>query len=180
MYFLIYKKTTFTYIGNRIFKMKFIKLYLVAILVLGISMEACEKKGCSDSRATNFNSFVRIDDGSCLYVDHTLFVTGNYYGTKQTYSHYLQDPPIYNSNTTNFTIYKGGLYDTLLCDGYRLAYAPSDSEPKYFSYHVDIESVYDIDFAYLQYFPAIDSVYYSHNRASLAFSSYHHYFGKRQ
>ncbi|MEI7801106.1 MAG: hypothetical protein WCI97_00530 [Bacteroidota bacterium] len=160
--------------------MKFIKLHLIVILVLGISMQSCKKKGCTDRSATNYNSLVKEDDGSCLYVDHTLFVVGNYNGIKQTFSHVIFDTAIYHSYPASFTIQKAGLFDTVLFDGYRLAYFPTDSESKYISFYIDLHPFKDIEYARIEYFPKLDSLFYEHFKGELAESSGTSYFGKKQ
>lgn len=56
--------------------MKTTKLFLVAIMLLGITVTGCKKdkiKGCTVSSADNFKSNAEEDDGSCVYSGNYVF-----------------------------------------------------------------------------------------------------------
>ncbi len=48
--------------------MKKVLLPLLAVAIVGVV--GCQKEGCTDSTATNYDEDAKKDDGSCLYDDH--------------------------------------------------------------------------------------------------------------
>jgi len=47
--------------------MKTLLTYSLALVVTGLSLSSCKTEGCTDPKATNYNSSAQKDDGSCAY-----------------------------------------------------------------------------------------------------------------
>ena len=62
------------------------KLALLMMIGGAVAFSSCKKKGCTDSKATNYDSKAKKDDGSCKYPAPVTFclpdaINGTYVGT---------------------------------------------------------------------------------------------------
>jgi hypothetical protein len=48
--------------------MKITKIFVLALLLGVLAMTSCQKKGCTDSSATNYSSDAKDDDGTCTFL----------------------------------------------------------------------------------------------------------------
>jgi len=48
--------------------MKITKIFLLTLLLGVLAMTSCQKKGCTDSSATNYSSDAKDDDGTCTFL----------------------------------------------------------------------------------------------------------------
>ena len=86
-------------------------LVIVAIAALTILITGCEKEGCMNQSAVNFNADADVDDGSCTYESRTSFWFNEYisnwlsvnYGVTLL-SVYLDDVLVGTMNPTDWKV----------------------------------------------------------------------------
>lgn len=44
-------------------------IFVLVLVLVGISVTSCRREGCTDSAANNYDSRAKVDDGSCVYAD---------------------------------------------------------------------------------------------------------------
>ncbi len=86
-------------------------IYLLLLIPIGISATSCNKKGCTNSYAENYEEKAKKDDGSCTYARTKFLGTYNVnqncvYGGSDSFTMSISEGPVENevliSNFGNF------------------------------------------------------------------------------